>query len=80
MILGRPSNNLLFPLCFILVMATWAGIWYIISYVNSGQWLLVVIQSAVIISSIFIILESWGTFQKLRAESSAGDDEESIAS
>ncbi|MED5412541.1 MAG: carbon starvation protein A [Pseudomonadota bacterium] len=78
--LGRPAKNLLIPLCFILVMATWAGIWYIISYVNSGQWLLVVIQSAVIISSIFIILESWGTVQKLKAEGSSGDDEESVAS
>lgn len=66
--LGRPAKNLLIPLCFILVMATWAGIWYIISYVNSGQWLLVLIQSAVIVSSVFIILESWSTFSKLRDE------------
>ena len=71
--LGRPAKNLLIPLCFILVMATWAGIWYIISYVNSGQWILVLIQSAVIISSIFIILESWSTVSKLRAEGGTGE-------
>ncbi len=69
--LGRPARYLLAPLCFILVMATGAGIWYVVDYVNKEQWILVLIQAAVIVSSLFIVLEAWSTVSRLRREEGA---------
>ena len=64
----------------ILVMAAWAGVWYVMDYISKGQWILVAIQVAVMASAVFIILEAWSTISKLRREDSAGDDGESVTS
>ena len=66
--LGRPARYLLAPLAFILLMASWAGGWYVMDYITRGQWLLVAIQLAVMVSAIFIVLEAFSTVQKLRRE------------
>jgi carbon starvation protein len=78
--LGRPARYLLAPMMFILVMAAWAGVWYVMDYISKGQWILVAIQVAVMASAVFIILEAWSTISKLRREDSAGDDGESVTS
>ncbi len=73
--LGRPAKYLIAPTVFILFMASWGGAWYVMSYVNSGQWLLVIIQAAVMVSSIFIVLEAWSVYSKLgREDAAAGGD------
>jgi len=40
-------------------------------YISKGQWILVLIQVAVMVSALFIILESWGVVSKLKAEDNA---------
>ncbi len=78
--LGRPARYLLAPMIFILVMAMWAGVWYVMDYISKGQWILVLIQVAVMASALFIILEGWSTISRLRREDSAGADGDSIES
>lgn len=79
--LGRPARYLLTPMIFILLMALWASVWYVMDYVSRGQWILVAIQVAVMVSAVFIILESWAAVSKFRrVEKAESDSQSSIAS
>ena len=79
--LGRPARYLLTPMIFILLMALWASVWYVMDYVSRGQWILVAIQVAVMVSAVFIILESWAAVSKFRrGEEAESDSQSSIAS
>ena len=79
--LGRPARYLLTPMIFILLMAIWASVWYVMDYVSRGQWILVAIQVAVMVSAVFIILESWAAVSKFRrVEKAESDSQSSIAS
>ena len=78
--LGRSAKPLLIPMCFILFMASWAGVWYVMDYVSKGQWILVLIQVAVMVSALFIILEAWSAASKLGREDNTGDKEGSAPS
>ncbi|MEQ8955675.1 MAG: carbon starvation protein A [Gammaproteobacteria bacterium] len=66
--LKRPAIYLLAPMVFILFMAMWASFWYLIAHFNSGQWVLVAIEVAVVITTIFIILEALSVIFKMRAD------------
>ena len=79
--LGRPARYLLTPMIFILLMAIWASVWYVMDYVSRGQWILVAIQVAVMVSAVFIILESWAAVSKFRrGEEPQSDSQSSTAS
>ena len=79
--LGRPARYLLTPMIFILLMALWASVWYVMDYVSRGQWILVAIQVAVMVSAVFIILESWAAVSKFRrGEEPESDSQSSITS
>ena len=79
--LGRPARYLLTPMIFILLMALWASVWYVMDYVSRGQWILVAIQVAVMVSAVFIILESWAAVSKFRrGEEPESDSQSSISS
>ena len=79
--LGRPARYLLTPMIFILLMAIWASVWYVMDYVSRGQWILVAIQVAVMVSAVFIILESWAAVSKFRrGEEPECDSQSSISS
>ncbi|MBT6058573.1 MAG: carbon starvation protein A, partial [Gammaproteobacteria bacterium] len=78
--LGRPARYLIAPMIFILIMSMWASVWYVMDYVSKGQWILVLIQVAVMVSAMFIILEGWSTISKLRREDSTGSGGDSIES
>ena len=79
--LGRPARYLLTPMIFILLMAIWASVWYVMDYVSRGQWILVAIQVAVMVSAVFIILESWAAVSKFRrGEEPEIDSQSSISS
>ena len=79
--LGRPARYLLTPMIFILLMAIWASVWYVMDYVSRGQWILVAIQVAVMVSAVFIILESWAAVSKFRrGEEPESDSQSSTAS
>ena len=79
--LGRPARYLLTPMIFILLMAIWASVWYVMDYVSRGQWILVAIQVAVMVSAVFIILESWAAVSKFRrGKEPESDSQSSISS
>jgi hypothetical protein len=61
-------------------MASWAGIWYVMDYISKGQWILVLIQVAVMVSALFIILEAWSAVSKLVREDNEGNTEDSASS
>jgi hypothetical protein len=61
-------------------MASWAGIWYVMDYISKGQWILVLIQVAVMVSALFIILEAWSAVSKLVREDNEGNTEDSVSS
>lgn len=67
--LGRPVRYTLVPMIFVMVMSFWAGIIKLIDFYNAGNWLLVVIDLVVIVTSIFVILEAASTFAKLKRDS-----------
>ena len=71
--LGRPARYILAPMLFILVAALWASGWYLINHFQAGQWVLVVIEVAVMITTVFIILEALSVLFKAKGEQS-GDD------
>ena len=58
-------------------MASWAGVWYVTDYISRGQWILVAIQVAVMVSALFIILEAWSTVSKMNRQK---DDQGSVQS
>ena len=64
--LGRPARYVLVPMMFILFLAMWASGWYIIEHFSTGNWVLVVIEVAVMTISIVIMLEAWSVISKLR--------------
>ncbi len=78
--LGRSAKPLIIPMCFILFMASWAGVWYVTDYISRGQWILVIIQVAVMVSALFIILESLSTISKLRKGDDSQDEQVSVTS
>ena len=78
--LGRSAKPLIIPMCFILFMASWAGVWYVTDYISRGQWILVIIQVAVMVSALFIILESLSTISKLRKGEDSQDEQVSVTS
>jgi carbon starvation protein len=71
--LGRPARYVLAPMMFILLAALWASGWYLINHFREGQWVLVVIEVAVVITTIFIMLEALSVLFKARAERDGGE-------
>ena len=65
---------------FILFMAFWASVWYLIDYFQTGRWLLVVLNLAVLIVSVLVMLEAMAVISKLRNANKAGDEEDSVIS
>lgn len=76
--LGRRSIFTLVPMIFIVIMAFWAAAWYMIDYFRSGQWLLLLLSSAVMIASVIVILEAWSVISRLRAGEKIGSDEDAV--
>lgn len=78
--LRRPFIFTLAPMVFILFMAFWASVWYLIDYFQTGRWLLVVLNLAVLIVSVLVMLEAMAVISKLRNANKAGDEEDSVIS
>jgi carbon starvation protein len=66
--LGRPARYILAPMTFILLLALWASCWYVIRHFQTGSWVLVIIEVAVIVTTIFILLEAWSVLSKLKSD------------
>ena len=78
--LRRPFIFTLAPMVFILFMAFCASVWYLIDYFQTGRWLLVVLNLAVLIVSVLVMLEAMAVISKLRNANKAGDEEDSVIS
>ena len=78
--LRRPFIFTLAPMVFILFMAFWASVWYLIDYFQTGRWLLVVLNLAVLIVSVLVMLEAMAVISKLRNANKVGDEEDSVIS
>ena len=61
-------------------MAFWASVWYLIDYFQTGRWLLVVLNLAVLIVSVLVMLEAMAVISKLRNANKVGDEEDSVIS
>ncbi|MEQ8409564.1 MAG: carbon starvation protein A [Gammaproteobacteria bacterium] len=66
--LGRPARYVLAPMVFILLAALWASGWYLINHFQAGQWVLVIIEVAVMITTLLIMLEALSVLFKARAD------------
>lgn len=75
--LGRPARYILAPMVFILTLALWASSWYLIEHFRTEQWVLLVLEIAVLITTVFIILEALSVLFKLRGGKS---DDEAVTS
>ncbi|MGI1679710.1 MAG: carbon starvation protein A [Cellvibrionaceae bacterium] len=64
--LKRPAFYTLIPMVFILTMAFIAGIIQLKSFYDQGNWLLVTIDSIVLIVSVLVILESISVISKAK--------------
>lgn len=66
--LGRPARYILLPMTFILVVSLWASTWYLIRHFQTGAWVLVVIEIAVLVTTVFIMLEAYSVISKFKKE------------
>jgi len=60
---------------FIIFMAFWASVWYLIDYFQTERWLLVALNLAVMVVSVMVMLEAMSVISKLRS-GGLGDPEE----
>jgi carbon starvation protein len=67
--LGRPARYTLIPMVFVLLMSFWAGVVKLIEFYRDGNWLLVVIDAVVLITSLMVMLEAASVISKFRRES-----------
>jgi len=72
--LGRPARYTLIPMVFVLAMAFIAAVIQLIDFYEQGNWLLVAIDSVVLIVSVLVILEAISVIQKTRAATVDGQE------
>ncbi len=56
---GRSAKYTLFPMIFVLSMAFFAGLIKLVEYYQQGNWLLVVLDTVVLVVSVLVMLEAW---------------------
>ena len=71
--MGRPARYTLFPMIFVLITSCWAAILKLMEFWASENWLLVVIDVVVLITSFMVILEAIAVISKFRKRSSNKD-------
>jgi len=77
--LRRPAIYTLVPMCFIVFMAFWASVWYLISYFQTARWLLFSLNIIILIVSAMVMLEAMSVISKIRKGELTGDDEEAVS-
>ena len=64
--LGRPARYTMVPMVFVLVISFWAGALKLVEFYRDGNWLLVVIDAIVLITSVLVMLEALSVISKFR--------------
>ena len=67
---GRPAKYTMFPMIFVLITSSWAALIKLKEFYDAGNWLLVVIDLVVVITTVLVILEAASVISKLKRESS----------
>jgi len=67
--MGRPARYTMFPMVFVLITSCWAAILKLMEFWASENWLLVVIDVVVLITSLMVILEAIAVISKFRKRS-----------
>ena len=69
--LGRSVRYTVIPMMFVLAMSFWAGVIKLIDFYRDGNWLLVVIDFVVLVTSILVMLEAASVFAAQRRQQAA---------
>jgi carbon starvation protein len=78
--LKRPAIYTLAPMTFIVFMAFWASVWYLLSYYQSQNWLLFTLNIIILIVSALVMLEAFSVISKIRRGELDEPPEEAAAS
>jgi len=66
--LGRPVRYTLIPMVFVMTTSSWAALIKLIEWYQAGNWVLVVIDLIVIVTSVLVILEAASAISQYRRE------------
>jgi carbon starvation protein len=69
--LGRPARYTMIPMIFVLGISFWAGAIKLVEFYRDGNWLLVVIDAIVLITSVLVMLEALSVISAFRKAESA---------
>jgi carbon starvation protein len=68
---GRPARYTMLPMVFVLVTSSWAALIKLVEFYEAGNWLLVVIDVVVVITTFMVILEAASVISRIRRENDA---------
>ncbi len=71
--LGRPARYTLIPMMFVMTTSTWAALLKLIEWYQAGNWVLVVIDLIVIVTSVLVILESASVISQYRRDNAVSE-------
>jgi carbon starvation protein len=74
--LGRPARYTILPMLFVLVMSFLAGIVTLLKFIEDGNYLLVIIDAVVLVTSVLVMLEAASVFSKFRRQNIQAATEE----
>lgn len=66
--MGRPARYTLIPMVFVMVTSSWAAVLKLIEFYQAGNWLLVAIDTVVLVTSVMVILEAASAISKFRRQ------------
>jgi len=66
---GRPAKYTMLPMIFVLITSSWAALIKLKEFYEAGNWLLVIIDLVVVITTFLVILEAAAVISKFRRES-----------
>jgi carbon starvation protein len=64
--LGRPARYTMLPMIFVLVISFWAGVVKLLEFFRDGNYLLVVIDAIVLVTSLLVMLEAVSVITRFR--------------
>lgn len=68
--MGRPARYTMLPMIFVMITSSWAAVLKLIDWYREENWLLVTIDSIVLITSVLVILEAASVISRFRREDS----------
>ena len=66
--LGRPARYTMLPMIFVLITSSWAALIKLVEFYEARNWLLVVIDIVVVITTFMVILEAASVISKFRRD------------